>query len=279
MSPGGWPNVGGINKRGVNVLTAQESLGLTDYCPDQSPEGLEQWRIILQEAVRDGVARRVTPLTYELGPAFWQYAEKAIHPQGGDGGGGGVKGGRDMGTRGGGFEVRIAQGGGGIGGGGGFEVRVAQGGGGIGDGGFGVRGAQGGGSICDGGGFGVRGAQGGGGGIGGEGGFGIRGAQGGGDIGGGGGFAQGGGGIGGGGGGGFRSRGPTRTMTAVGSLKATEYWDDRSPEGLAQWKALLQDAVRKGLARQVVSNFTYELGPEFWEAAEKAIHPGGRTRS
>jgi hypothetical protein len=41
----------------------------------------------------------------------------------------------------------------------------------------------------------------------------------------------------------------------------------------------LQDAVRKGLARQVVSNFTYELGPEFWEAAEEAIHPGGRTRS
>jgi hypothetical protein len=215
MAPGGWPNVGGINKRGVNVLTAQESLGLTGYCPDQSPEGLEQWRIILQEAVRDGVARRVTHLTYELGPAFWEYAEKAIHPQGGDGGGGGgggVEGGRDMGTRGGGFEVRVAQGGGG-----GFEVRVAQG-----DGGFGVRGAQ---------------------------------------------------------GGGFRSRGPTRTMTAVGSLKATDYWDDRSPEGLAQWKALLQDAVRKGLARQVVSNFTYELGPEFWEAAEKAIHPGGRTRS
>jgi hypothetical protein len=257
MAPGGWPNVGGINKRGINVLTAQESLGLTDYCPDQSPEGLEQWRDLLQEAVRDGVARRVTYLTYELGPAFWEYAEKAIHPQGGDGGGGGVEGGRDMGTRGGGFEVRVAQGGGG-----GFEVRVAQGGGGIGDGGFGVRGAQGGGGIGDGGGFGVRGAQGGGGGIGG-----------------GGGFAQGGGGIGGGGGGGFRSRGPTRTMTAVGSLKATDYWDDRSPEGLAQWKALLQDAVRKGLARQVVSNFTYELGPEFWEAAEKAIHPGGRTRS
>jgi hypothetical protein len=157
------------------------------------------------------VARRVTHLTYELGPAFWQYAEKAIHPQGGNGVGGGVEGGCDMGARGGGFEVRVAQGGGG--------------------------------------------------GIGGGGGFGIRGAQGGGE------------------GGGFRSRGPTRTMTAVGSLKATDYWDDRSQEGLAQWKALLQDAVRKGLARQVVSNFTYELGPEFWEAAEEAIHPGGRTRS
>ncbi|PMD19112.1 hypothetical protein NA56DRAFT_660976 [Hyaloscypha hepaticicola] len=194
MSPGGWPSTGRNKLRGTQAMTALDSLKSTDYWPDRKPEGLASWKTLLQEAVRDGVARQVTSYTYELGSAFWEYAERAIHPQGGVAGGGGMGPIDDMG---------------GMGGGGG--------------GGFGTRGA------------------------------------------------------GGGGGGGFEVRGPTQTMTAVGSLKAANLWDGSS-ETLAQWNTLLQDAVRNGLARQVTT-YTYELGPEFWEAAEKAIHPGGGSRS
>jgi hypothetical protein len=135
MNPGGWPSTGGNKPRGTQVMTALDSLKLTDYWPDRSLEGLRSWNTLLQEAVRDGVARQVTSYTYELGPAFWEYAERAIHLQGGGAGGG--------------FGMRGAGGGagmgpmddmGGMGGGGGGGMRPMGGMDGGGGGGFGVRG-------------------------------------------------------------------------------------------------------------------------------------------
>ena len=68
-------------------------------------------------------------------------------------------------------------------------------------------------------------------------------------------------------------RGRTQVMTALKSNKTTNYWDGH-PNGLAQWKEILQVAVDGGLARQVTP-YTYELGPEFWEVAEEVIRPQG----
>jgi hypothetical protein len=62
-------------------------------------------------------------------------------------------------------------------------------------------------------------------------------------------------------------------MTFMESLHASGLWEG-TPQGMAVWQRMLNNAVGEGLAQKASHN-TWLLGPEFWEAVEETMEALG----